>query len=136
MGPKLKHDQSLTHAEIDVLAAWADAGAPQGDLKDLPPPPRFAEGWKLGPPDLILEPGEGFPIPASGPDVYRCFVLPTNLARDAYLEAVDYAAGRTRCRAPPDRLHRHDRPGAPARRKRHPGRATPPGPGQDSTSRN
>jgi Copper type II ascorbate-dependent monooxygenase, C-terminal domain len=93
VGPKLKHDQSLTRAEIAVLTAWADAGAPQGDLKDLPTPPRFADGWKLGPPDLILEPGEGFPIPASGPDIYRCFVLPTNLARDSYLEAVDYAAG-------------------------------------------
>ena len=93
VGPKLKHDQSLNHAEISVLTAWAEAGTPQGDLKDLPPPPRFAEGWKLGPPDLILEPGEGFPIPASGPDLYRCFVLPTNLTRDSYLEAVDYAAG-------------------------------------------
>jgi hypothetical protein len=93
VGPKLKHDQSLTHSEIAILTAWADAGAPQGDLKDLPPPPRFAEGWKLGPPDLILEPADGFPIPASGPDIYRCVVLPTNLTRDAYLEAVDYAAG-------------------------------------------
>lgn len=93
VGPKLKHDQSLTHAEIGVLTAWAEAGAPQGDPKDLPPPPRFAEGWKLGPPDLILEPAEGFVIPASGPDLYRCFVLPTNLTRDSYLEAVDYAAG-------------------------------------------
>ena len=93
VGPKLKHDQSLTRAEVAVLAAWAEAGAPRGDLKDLPPLPRFAEGWKLGPPDLILEPAEGFPLPATGPDTYRCFVLPTNLPRDTYLEAVDYAPG-------------------------------------------
>ncbi len=32
-------------------------------------------------------------MPAAGPDIYRCFVLPTNLAHDAYLEAVDYAPG-------------------------------------------
>ena len=93
MFPRLKHDQSLTRAEIGVLTAWAEAGAPRGDLKDLPPPPTFAKGWKLGPPDVILEPSEGFPVPASGPDEYRCFVLPTNLARDRYLEAVDYAPG-------------------------------------------
>jgi len=93
VGPKLKHDQSLTGAEIAVLTAWAEAGAPRGDPKDLPPPPTFAEGWKLGPPDLILVPSEGFPVPASGPDVYRCFVLPTNLARDSFLEAVDCAPG-------------------------------------------
>jgi len=93
VGPKLKHDQSLTRGEIAILTAWAEAGAPRGDPKDLPPPPLFAEGWKLGPPDLILVPSEGFPVAASGPDVYRCFVLPTNLARDSYLEAVDYAPG-------------------------------------------
>ena len=93
VGPKLKHDQSLTPAELAVLAAWADGGAPLGDPRDMPAPPRFAEGWKLGPPDLILEVDEGFPVPARGPDVYRCFVLPTNLSRDAFLEAVDYAPG-------------------------------------------
>src|SRR4051794_15532806 len=53
VGPKLKHDQSLSPAELAVLSAWADGGTPLGDPKDLPPPPTFAEGWKLGPPDLI-----------------------------------------------------------------------------------
>ena len=91
VGPKLKHDQSLTPEEIETLAAWAAAGAPLGDPKDLPLPRTFAEGWKLGPPDLILEPAEAFAVAASGPDVYRCFVLPTNLAQDTYVEAVDYA---------------------------------------------
>ena len=134
VGPKLKHDQSLTHAEIAILAAWAEAGAPRGDPKDLPPPPKFAEGWKLGPPDLILEPSEGFPVAASGPDVYRCFVLPTNLARDSLPGSGRLRPGRTRGRAPPHRLHRHDRPRAPARRGRpgagllrhRPGRASRP----------
>jgi hypothetical protein len=91
VGPQLKHDKSLTHAEIAILTAWAEAGAPRGDPKDMPAPPKFAEGWKLGPPDLILVPNEAFAVAAAGPDVYRCFVLPTNLAQDAYLEAVDYA---------------------------------------------
>jgi hypothetical protein len=93
VGPKLKHDQSLTPAELAILSAWAEAGAPRGDLKDMPPPPKFAEGWKLGPPDVILEPAEAFPVAAKGPDVYRCFVLPTNLARDRFLEAIDYMPG-------------------------------------------
>jgi hypothetical protein len=93
VGPKLKHDQSLTPAELAVLSAWADGGAPLGDPRHLPAPPQFAQGWKLGPPDLILEADEDFAVPARGPDVYRCFVLPTNLARDAFLEAVDYAPG-------------------------------------------
>jgi Copper type II ascorbate-dependent monooxygenase, C-terminal domain len=93
VGPKLKHDQSLTSAELAVLAAWAEGGTPLGDSRDMPPPPKFAQGWKLGPPDLILEVDEAFAVPAGGPDIYRCFVLPTNLARDAFVEAVDYAPG-------------------------------------------
>src|SRR3954463_16590428 len=78
VGPKLKHDQSLSREEVAILAAWAEAGAPLGDAKELAAAPTFAEGGKLGPPDLILEPAEGFPVAASGPDTYRCFVLPTN----------------------------------------------------------
>lgn len=93
VGPKLKHDQSLNPAELAVLSAWADGGAPLGDPKDMPPPPKFTVGWKLGIPDLILEVPEAFPVPATGPDIYRCFVLPTNLASDAFLEAIEYAPG-------------------------------------------
>jgi hypothetical protein len=90
VGPRLKHDQSLTPREIAVLEAWAEAKAPRGDPKDMPPPLRFSEDWKLGTPDLILEPAEEYSVAASGPDVYRCFVIPTNLARDVYLSAIDF----------------------------------------------
>jgi hypothetical protein len=90
IGPRLKHDQSLTPKEIAVLEAWAEADAPRGDPKDMPPPPQFAAEWKLGTPDLILEPADEFSMPASGPDTYRCFVIPTNLVRDAYVSAIDF----------------------------------------------
>jgi len=96
VGPRLKHDQSLSPQEIAVLEAWSDAGAPRGDPKDMPPPLRFSTDWKLGPPDLVLEPAEEFSMPASGPDTYRCFVLPTNLASDAYVSAIDFRPANAR----------------------------------------
>ncbi|MDR3637811.1 MAG: hypothetical protein P4L84_28655 [Isosphaeraceae bacterium] len=96
VGPKLKHDQSLTRQEIATLGAWAHAGAPEGEAKDMPPPAQFATGWKLGPPDLVLEPTEDFPLWASGPDTYRCFVLPTNLAGDAYVSALEFQPSNRR----------------------------------------
>ena len=34
---KFKNDMSLTQKQIDTIVAWVDAGAPQGDPKDLPP---------------------------------------------------------------------------------------------------
>ena len=96
VGPKLKHDQSLTPAEIAVLEAWADAGAPEGDPKQMPPPFKAPTDWKLGTPDLVLVPAEDFAIPASGPDVYRCFVVPTNLVRETFVTAIDFRPGNRR----------------------------------------
>ena len=96
VGPKLKHDQSLTREEIGILSAWADGGAPYGDPRDMPPPAQFAAGWKLGPPDLVLEMPEEFSLWASGRDTYRCFVLPTNFTQDTYISALDFQPGNRR----------------------------------------
>ena len=78
----------LTDAEIDTIAKWADAGAPQGNPSDLPPPREFPSDWLLGTPDLILANGEPFTPPA-GRDTYRCFTIPTNLVSSAFVRAVD-----------------------------------------------
>src|SRR5712672_3236620 len=42
---KFLNDASLPQNEIDTVKAWADAGAPQGNPKDMPPPKDFADGW-------------------------------------------------------------------------------------------
>ena len=42
-------------SEIDTLVAWVDAGAPQGDPKDMPPPRAFADGWAIPKPDAVIE---------------------------------------------------------------------------------
>jgi hypothetical protein len=47
-------DDRLTEAEIALFKKWLDDGLVEGDAKDLPPAPRFASGWQLGEPDLIL----------------------------------------------------------------------------------
>src|SRR5262245_53531355 len=45
-------ERRLMDEELKKLAAWAAAGAPQGDAADLPPVPDFGDGWQLGKPDL------------------------------------------------------------------------------------
>ena len=82
--------RSLTAAEIDTIQRWVADGAPEGDAKLLPPLPRFTEGWQLGPPDLAVTMTEAFEVPASGPDVYRSFVVPLNLDRDVWVRAIDF----------------------------------------------
>src|ERR1700737_280218 len=34
---KFSNDRSLHQQELDTIAAWVDAGAPQGNPKDMPP---------------------------------------------------------------------------------------------------
>ena len=61
-----KDDRSLSPAQIDTIAKWADAGAPSGDDADLPPVPAFAAGWSHGEPDVVIEMPVEFAIPAEG----------------------------------------------------------------------
>jgi len=39
--PRFQHEMKLTGAEIALLATWAAAGAPEGNPRETPPPPRF-----------------------------------------------------------------------------------------------
>ena len=95
-GPKLKHDPTLTPAEIAVLSAWAEADAPKGDHHHVGASEAPDDGWELGEPDIVLTMAEDFVIPAGGPDIYRCFVLPSNLPHDVYVSAVEYQPGNRR----------------------------------------
>ena len=83
----------LSAHEIAILAKWADAGAPEGDPKDLPAPPHFNDDWALGKPDMVLEPSRPYHVDADGGDVYRCYVIPTDFTQDRYVSAVDVQPG-------------------------------------------
>ena len=90
---EFKNERRLTDADIETLARWAEAGAPMGNPKDLPPPVKYSEEWALGTPDAILTPDVSFPVEATGVDEYRCFVLPTNYDTDRNIQAIEIRAG-------------------------------------------
>ena len=89
-------ERRLTDQEIELLAKWAAAGAPEGDPADLPEAPKFVDGWSLGQPDLVLEMAEPFIVPADGRDVYRCFVIPISLDENKTVAAVEFRPGNRR----------------------------------------
>jgi hypothetical protein len=73
---EFKNDMSLTDAQIDTIVRWVDAGAPEGDPKDMPPPkPLVTDNeWQgvrdgYGPPDLVIKSSE-FTMPARHQDVW------------------------------------------------------------------
>jgi hypothetical protein len=88
------HDERrLGDEEIRMIADWAEAGAPEGNARDLPPAPKFPDGWQLGTPDLVLRVSEPFGVPAAGRDLYRCFVIPIPIESDRTVAAVEFRPG-------------------------------------------
>ena len=87
-------ERRLSDAQIATIARWVGDGDPQGDPRDLPASPKFASGWSLGrAPDLVLEMPKAYAVPASGNDIYQCFVLPTGIADDRFISAVEFRPG-------------------------------------------
>ncbi|HLH43371.1 MAG TPA: cytochrome c [Bryobacteraceae bacterium] len=83
-------ERRLSDAQITAIGEWVKQGMPEGDPAKMPKIPVFTEGWHLGKPDLVLQMPAAFDLPASGPDVYRNFVIPTGLTEDKWVRAVEF----------------------------------------------
>lgn len=92
---EFKDARVLSQEEIDVLAQWAHAGAPEGDPAEQPPPLEFTDGWVLGAPDLVISMPVEF-TPDQTKEQYRCFTIPTGLTQDQFVAAVDIRPGNRR----------------------------------------
>jgi hypothetical protein len=73
---QFKNDLSLSDAQIDAIVRWVDAGAPEGDPRDLPPPKKLVTEnvWQgvmdgFGEPDLVIKSPE-YTMPAQHQDVW------------------------------------------------------------------
>ena len=104
MPPWLPEPQELTLAdelrlrdeEIDVIARWVEQGAVEGNPKDLPPQPKFVEGWRLGKPDLILTATKPITLPPQGTDTYWNFIFPVPIQETKWVKAVEIRPGDKR----------------------------------------
>lgn len=86
-------ERRLTEEEIQLIARWVSSGMPEGNTEDLPPVPKFSEGWKLGTPEIVITMPEEYEVPAEGADIYRNFVLPVTIPSGKYIRAVEYRPG-------------------------------------------
>ena len=90
------NERRLTDAQIALIQDWAKNGTPEGDPAGKPQPPKFTDGWQGGQPDLVLTMPSKFDLAADGADQYRCFVLPTNLDHDVYMDGIEFRPGNRR----------------------------------------
>jgi len=82
-------ERRLSDEQIAMIAGWVRSGMPQGDPSAAPAAPKYSEKWQYGIPDLILSVEQPFPLPASGTDVFRNFVLPYPLQQTHYIRAME-----------------------------------------------
>jgi len=90
------NERRLTDGQISLIRAWADAGAPEGDPRDKPPAPVFADGWLGGKPDKVLTMPTKYSLAPDGPDQFECFVLPSNVDHDVYFSGLEFRPGNRR----------------------------------------
>jgi mono/diheme cytochrome c family protein len=85
-----KNDRSLSDAEIATIVRWVDAGAPEGDRKDLPRPVQFRDDdeWTIGKPDLIIT-SPAHVVAATAADWWGDYDVPTGLTEDRYVKAIE-----------------------------------------------
>jgi hypothetical protein len=89
-----KNDRSLTDEQIKTIVSWVDAGAPEGDPKDLPPPATFADptGWQFskqfGQPDLIIK-SPPYTLAARTQDKWFRPVSDTGITEPRWVRAIE-----------------------------------------------
>lgn len=90
-----ENDISLTDAEIEIIANWVDAGAPQGNPEDLPTPIVWPSdgSWSMAKhygrePDLIIK-SDPWTQSASGQDQWWAPIVETGLTEDRWITGME-----------------------------------------------
>lgn len=87
------NDRRLTETEIETIKAWVEQGAKEGNPREMPPAPKFIDGWTIGKPDVIIPMPEDFTLAASGPDEYQYFEVDPGFKEDKYVQMAEARPG-------------------------------------------
>lgn len=93
---KFADERRLSGDQIRLIKRWVEQGEAQGQPADLPPLPKFAQGWQLGEPDLVLRLPKPYTLAAGEPDVYRNFIFSFPLEDVRYVRALEIRPGNKR----------------------------------------
>lgn len=81
-----KGDRHLDERERGTIAAWLEAGAPEGDPALAPIEYEWSDGWVIGEPDVIFQLEEVQQIPAEGVIPYQRVLADKTVDRDMWIE--------------------------------------------------
>lgn len=86
------NERRLSADQIQAIQQWVSQGAPEGAAQDLPPAPKWREGWQLGEPDLVVKMPRAYTLQPEGKDVYRNFVIPIPITETKHVRSVEFLA--------------------------------------------
>ncbi len=89
-------ERRLTSAQIDRIEQWVKEGSPPGTPTRASSPPKFADEWQLGTPDLILRVGQPYQLAAEGPEVFWNFIMPVPITTTRWVRAMEIRPGNAR----------------------------------------
>jgi hypothetical protein len=90
---KFRNERRLTENEISTITRWVDAGAPEGEARDLPATPKFEEGWVIGKPDAVVYLDKEVDVAAEGVIAYQYYTVQTNFDEDKWVQAAEIRPG-------------------------------------------
>jgi Secretion system C-terminal sorting domain/Copper type II ascorbate-dependent monooxygenase, N-terminal domain/Copper type II ascorbate-dependent monooxygenase, C-terminal domain len=88
---RLAHERVLTDQEIADIADWVNNGTLLGDTALEPDPPVFSSTGEISSPDLVLS-APVYTVNTTD-DLYRCFVIPTGLSTQQYINGLEAIPG-------------------------------------------
>jgi peroxiredoxin len=86
---KFSNENVLSQAEKDTIYSWVDAGCPEGNSAELPPPPKFTEGWLLDrqPDAVVYMTPQPVDVKAEGVEPYRYYVADPGFNEDKWVRS-------------------------------------------------
>ncbi len=85
------HERILTQTEISTIVDWVNGGMISGDTTTVTAPV-YSSNWLIQTPDLSVK-IPTYTSTANTSDVYRCFVIPTGVSANKYIQEMEVIPG-------------------------------------------
>src|SRR5438093_7261119 len=89
----------LTDDELDRIQQWIAGGGIEGEAgaaRASRVPSYPSNGWRLGPPDLVVTLPQPYSLQAEGKDVFRIFVIPVPITKTRFVRGLEFRPGDPR----------------------------------------
>jgi hypothetical protein len=83
----------MTPEEKSLFRKWVEAGVPEGNPNDLPPPRQFIDGWQIPKPSVVYTMPEEFQVPATGVVEYQHFYIDPGFTEDMWVSGAEARPG-------------------------------------------